>query len=177
MLESLLIEKLKEQLNAENDNLIIEILPDEDHYLTANIISYEPVDTITMQLITTSLSAVKSEYALTNSDISEEELLNITSPITLSTEFLNPELDEMAEAKDILSAGAIIIFLVPFFILIVLLTQMIGAEINDEKTTRGMEIIISNVPPKVHFFAKIVASTGFVLFQSLLFLIYSAIAL
>ena len=171
------IAKLKENLNEENDNLIIEIQPDQQNYLTANLISYEPVDTITKQLITTALSTVKSEYALANSSISSEELISITSPITIKDQIINPELDEMAEAKDIMSAGVMIIFLIPFFILIILLTQMIGAEINDEKTTRGMEIIISNVPPKVHFFSKIVASTGFVLFQSLLFLVYGGIAL
>ena len=171
------ITKLKENLNEENDNLIIEIQPDQQNYLTANLISYEPVDTITKQLITTALSTVKSEYALANSSISSEELISITSPITIKDQIINPELDEMAEAKDIMSAGVMIIFLIPFFILIILLTQMIGAEINDEKTTRGMEIIISNVPPKVHFFSKIVASTGFVLFQSLLFLVYGGIAL
>lgn len=169
--------ELKTELNQENDNLIIEIQPDEKNYLNANLISYEPVDTITKQLITTALSTVKSEYALANSNISAEELISITSPIEIKDQIINPELDEMAQAKDIMSTGVIIIFLVPFFILIILLTQMIGAEINDEKTTRGMEIIISNVPPKVHFFSKIVASTGFVLFQSLLFLIYSGIAL
>ena len=47
------IAKLKENLNEENDNLIIEIQPDQQNYLTANLISYEPVDTITKQLITT----------------------------------------------------------------------------------------------------------------------------
>ena len=53
---------------------------------------------------------------------------------------------------------------------------MIGAEINDEKTTKSMEIIISNVSPKVHFATKIVASTTFVLAQTLLIFLYGLIA-
>ena len=35
--------------------------------------------------------------------------------------------------------------ILPFFMLVVILVQMIGAEVNDEKTTRGMEIIISKL--------------------------------
>ena len=65
----------------------------------------------------------------------------------------------------------------PCFFLIVYLVQMIGAEVNDEKTSRGMEIIISNVSPKVHFLSKIIAGTAFVLIQSLLILVYGVIAI
>ena len=54
---------------------------------------------------------------------------------------------------------------------------MIGAEVNDEKSTRSMEIIISNVPPKIHFLSKIFASTAFVVIQGLLLLLYGGIAL
>ena len=45
--------------------------------------------------------------------------------------------------------------ILPFFMLTIFLVQMIGAEVNDEKTTRGMEIIISNVSPKTHFLQKL----------------------
>ena len=54
---------------------------------------------------------------------------------------------------------------------------MIGAEINDEKSTRGMEIIISNVSPKSHLFSKIISSTLFALIQLGLMLGYGIIAL
>ena len=67
----------------------------------------------------------------------------------------------------------IIIF--PFFMLITLVVQMIGAEINEEKSTRSMEIIISNVSAKVHFFSKVLSSNLFVIIQCLLFLVYSGV--
>ena len=69
------------------------------------------------------------------------------------------------------------IIILPFFMLTVFLVQMIGAEINDEKTTRGMEIIISNVSPKVHFFSKVLAGNIFVLLQGSLLIIYFLIGL
>ena len=60
--------------------------------------------------------------------------------------------------------------------LIIFLVQMVGGEICEEKTTKSMEIIISNVSPKVHLLAKIVANNLFVLLQALLLFIYGLIA-
>ena len=37
----------------------------------------------------------------------------------------------------------------------------VDSEINEEKTTRSMEIIISNVSPKIHFLSKIISSNLF----------------
>jgi ABC-2 type transport system permease protein len=54
---------------------------------------------------------------------------------------------------------------------------MIGAEVNDEKSTRGMEIIISNVSPKTHFFAKVVAGNLFVLLQGGLLFLFGTLGL
>ena len=69
------------------------------------------------------------------------------------------------------------VFILPFFMLTIFLVQMIGAEVNDEKTTRGMEIIISNVSPKVHFASKVIAGNIFVIFQGLLLIGYMALGL
>ena len=54
---------------------------------------------------------------------------------------------------------------------------MVGAEIKDEKTTRGMEIIISNVSPKTHFFSKVIASNLFVIIQGLLLVLYGVVGI
>ncbi len=45
---------------------------------------------------------------------------------------------------------------------------MVGGEICEEKTTRSMEIIISNVSPKMHLFSKVLASNIFVITQGAL---------
>jgi len=65
----------------------------------------------------------------------------------------------------------------PLFMLIIFLVQMIGAEVNEEKTTRSMEIIISNVSPKVHFLSKILSSNLFVIIQGGLLILYSVIGI
>ncbi len=63
----------------------------------------------------------------------------------------------------------------PFCMLIILLVQMIGTEINEEKTTRSMEIIISNVSAKVHFFSKMLSNNLFIITQAVLLFVYGAI--
>lgn len=163
---------LTNDLSNENDSIVIEILNSNEEYMISNIYSYNPLDMITTNVIQSTLTQVKGEYALANSGIDPNELIKIVSPITMDAKVLNENVEDQG-AKDITSSSILMIFLIPFFILIVLLVQMIGAEINDEKTTRSMEIIISNVSPKTHFATKIVASTVFVLSQSILIFIYA----
>lgn len=164
------IDSLKENLEEE-DSIIVEIKPSLENYIEANTYSYNPIGMVTMQVLQTSLNNIKSNYVLEQSGMSSEEINALTSNVFINQNITNPELDENAEGKDILSSGLIIIFIVPFFLLITMLTQMIGAEINDEKSTRSMEIIISNVSPKVHFLSKIISSTLFVLVQAGILLI------
>ena len=57
------------------------------------------------------------------------------------------------------------------------LIQMIGAEINEEKSTRGMEIIIGNVPVKTHFFSKVISNNLFIFMQVILIIIYALIGI
>ena len=170
------IENIKETLDQDNDNILVVINKDDVKYMTATVYSYDQIDMIVNQLLNSALTSVKGEYALNMSNINQNDLINITSPIELNSVVLNEDV-ENSEAKDLVGASLITVFLVPFFILIVILVQMIGAEINDEKTTRGMEIIISNVSPEAHLFSKIIATTLFSLLQLGLMLLYGGISL
>lgn len=166
------IENLTKKLNKDNTDIVINIVYDDEEYMKSTVYSYEALDTITATIITNSLSEIKSSYALATSGIDANELNSILSPISMEKIVTNTEeLD--SESRELAGASMMLIFLIPFFILIILLVQMIGAEINDEKSTKSMEIIISNVSPKMHFLSKIVASTGFVLLQSFLILVYT----
>ena len=70
----------------------------------------------------------------------------------------------------------IIVFILPFFILILLIVQMIGAEINEKKRTKSMEVIISSVPAKTHFLSKLVSANAFAIMQGALLIMYALIA-
>ena len=165
------VDTLKEKI-ADTNDIVVNINLDTTEYLKADIISYNKIDTITYNLLSASLTGMKTSMALNYNGLSSEEMAKITSPISINRVVTNEK--EIPASEDATNMS-LVIFLVPFFMLIVLLVQMIGAEINDEKTTRGMEIIISNVPAKVHFLCKIASSTIFVIAQTLLLLLYSGL--
>ena len=167
------VDTLKEKI-ADTNNIIVNINLDTTEYLKADIISYNKIDTITYNLLSASLTGMKTSMALNYNGLSSEEMAKITSPISINRVVTNEK--EITASEDATNMS-LVVFLVPFFMLIVLLVQMIGAEINDEKTTRGMEIIISNVPAKVHLLTKIASSSIFVILQSLLLFTYSIIGI
>ena len=168
------LDSLIEKLNEDSTDIVINIVYDDTEYMKSTIYSFEAIDTITSNILSNSLSEIKSSYALATSGIDVDELNKVLAPISMEKVVTNTEeLD--SESRELAGASMMLIFLIPFFILIILLVQMIGAEINDEKSTKSMEIIISNVPPKMHFLSKMVASTGFVILQSLLILLYTLI--
>lgn len=170
------IKELEKEIDDTKD-IIIEINESEINYISSTIITYDAIDTISYQLISNILNSAKESLAIERIGLSEAEIIALKSNVDITKKTTNPNLEENAKAKDIISSGLIILFIVPFFIFITLLVQMLGAEINDEKSTKSMEIIISNVPPKYHFVAKITASTLFVIIQGALLLSYSILAI
>lgn len=170
------IDDLKTDIE-EKDDIILTITKSDNNYIEADIISFDPIGTITEQLLQMSLNNIKASYVLETSGMSAEEIAALTNNVIINKTVTNPDLDENAEGNDLVSSGLIIVLIVPFFLLITMLTQMIGAEINDEKSTRGMEIIISNVSPKTHFLSKIISSTLFVILQAFILIADAIIAL
>ena len=169
------LEKAKEEVK-EKDSILLVINEDESNFINAEMIVNKDADPIISQIINTSLNTVKTNIALKHYNISESMLATIDMPVTIEKTSLDnsKSTDEM---MDLVMGVAFPIMILPFFMLTMFLVQMIGAEINEEKTTRGMEIIISNVSPKVHFFSKLIASNLFVLIQGGILFIDVALAL
>ncbi|MBE6161143.1 MAG: ABC transporter permease [Firmicutes bacterium] len=170
------IKKLKKKIE-DKDDIIITLKKSDSTYIESDIYTYDVIETVPLQVFNATLNGLKSKVVMQTSGLSPEEIVAITSNVTINTITTNKELDSNAKAKDIISTGLILIVIIPFFLFITVLTQMIGAEVNDEKSTKSMEIIISNVPPKYHFISKILSSTSFVLLQGVLIFLYGAFAL
>lgn len=158
------------------DEIIVVIEKDNLEYLKGEVISYDTVSKTTFELISSSLNALKSELVLASSGLSADEIARLTSPVNVSERILNADAKDN-QTKETLSAVITTILIVPFFILIVTMVQMLGAEINDEKTSRGMEVIISSVPAKMHFLSKVIASISYVLIQGALMFGYGILAM
>lgn len=170
------VDNLKDDLEEDTNKILIVINKDETNYINAEIISYEGIDTVIYQTLTMTLNSVRQQVVLDKYNITPDMQAEIEMPVEITRTRLDDG-DENEEMMDLLGGVIFPLLILPFFMLTMYLVQMIGAEVNEEKTTKSMEIIISNVSPKVHFFSKIIAGNLFVLIQSLIILVSSGIGL
>ena len=167
----------KEIIEDDKDAWVLVIDNDSENVIRAKLVSEGYASATEYAQITTIMNNVKSTLALAESNISASELAKISDPIELDREILDENKKSEAESTQMIMSTVFPLVILPFFALTIFLVQMVGAEVNDEKTTRGMEIIISNVSPKVHFFSKVIASNLFVLIQGALLIAYAAIGI
>ena len=170
------LEKTKKEIKKDEDMLLV-INEDSNNIINVNLITYGYIDSKITQLITTSINSVKQSMAIDSLNISMEELAKINTPVEISREYMQKGKSQKEEQMEYLLSFITPIIIFPLFMLITLVIQMIGAEINEEKSTRSMEIIISNISPKVHFFSKVLAANLFVIIQCVLFVVYSGIGI
>lgn len=149
---------------------------DEELFVTAKIISKEKIDSSTYQYISQALNSTKTSVALVKTNTDPILLAKISSPMTTKRIVLNDK-KSVDENMEMVMGSLFPTLILPFFMLIIFLVQMIGGEICEEKTTKSMEIIISNVSPKVHLLSKVLASNLFTIIQALLLVIYSIIGI
>lgn len=165
------------KLIEKEDNAIGIKITESNNTINATVVSESYIDVIKYQVIVQALNSSKTTIAMSKSNIDEEVLNQIYAPIDVERIILDETKKSESENMDTIMSTVFPVFILPFFMLTIFLVQMIGAEVNDEKTTRGMEIIISNVSPKVHFASKVIAGNIFVIFQGLLLIGYMALGL
>ncbi len=171
------IQDVKKEINKDNNIIAIVIEPDLEETLKVFVISETYIDTIKMQILEQSINNTKIKIATYNSNINEETLNKIYKNIEINRLILDKTKKSEEESMNTIMTTVFPIVILPFFMLTIFLIQMIGAEVNDEKATKGMEIIISNVSPKTHFFSKIIAGNLFVIIQGALLFMYTIIGL
>ena len=164
-----------EIIEEDKKSIVIELNESETNELKAKIISQSFIEAIDYQLITNALTNTKVSLNILASDISQEEINKLYEPIEIEREILNESEKSEDENTNMIMTTVFPVIILPFFMLSIFLVQMIGAEVNDEKTTRGMEIIISNVSPKTHFASKVIAGNLFVLIQGILLVLFATI--
>lgn len=166
----------KKKVKKDEDILII-INKDEENIINVKMITYGYINSNLYQLINSSITDAKQSLAIKEIDISDDELNKISKNVEIDREYIEKNKSKAEEENEFILGVVTPIVIFPFFMLITLVVQMVGAEINEEKSTRSMEIIISNVSAKVHFFSKILAANLFVIMQCLLVGFYSLIGL
>lgn len=171
-------EKDKEGLEKDIENttdIIVELNNDVDNYINASIITENYIDPFIYQSLIQTINNTKYELALRNSNIDMNELNEISRTVQIERVILDDSKSTEEENMNTVMAIVFPTIILPFCMLIMLLVQMIGGEINEEKTTKSMEVIISNVPAKVHFFSKVLSNNLFIITQAVLLFVYGAL--
>lgn len=171
---------LKEYIKKEESKDIIVTFKnlnenDFEHIFETDLVSYEYVDALLYQNIANAINTTKANKALLLANIDQNTLDQIYKNIEINRVILSEDAREDEEFMEIIGGIITIVFIVPFFLLINLIVQMIGAEINEEKSSKSMEIIISSVSPEAHFMSKLISANVFAITQGALLLLYSFI--
>ena len=165
-------EDIVELMKTEEDGAILIQIYYDKNDMKAKLTTLSTLDTYDYQLIVSALNTTTSMYMLDSIGLSEEEYNKITNGIEIDREILDEKINSEDENMEMIMTTVFPAVILPFFMLTIFLIQFIGTEINDEKSTRSMEIIISNVSAKTHFAAKIIANNLFILGQVLLIILY-----
>ena len=163
-----------EKKKLKDDEILISLNLD-DNLLKAKVTSDKKIDSSVYQVIYQGLNATKQQVLMERLNLDTNTLALLSSNIDIERVVLSDKKSQ-DENMSLVMSTVFPSLILPFFMLIIFLVQMVGGEICEEKTTKSMEIIISNVSPKVHLLAKIVANNLFVILQALLLFIYGLIA-
>ncbi len=165
----------KKLAKKDKHNYVIVFENDPEQIVKITLISKDYLGTTDSQVINQAVNSTKMAVAIANSNIPVSTLEKIYSQAEIERVILTKDKTPQAEGTSIIMSTVFPMVILPFFMLTLFLVQMIGAEVNDEKTTRGMEIIISNVSPKQHFFSKMIAGNAFILIQGALLVVYAIV--
>lgn len=164
-------------VEEDKDAYVFIIKPSDETVLEVSLLSVGYIDAIDFQLLSTAVNNTKTTLAIQKSNLTPEELNRLYASVDIKRIYLDENKHSKDENMEMIMTTVFPVIILPFFMLTIFLVQMIGAEVNDEKTTRGMEIIISNVSPKTHFFSKVISGNLFVIMQGVLLVLYAALGL
>ena len=167
-------DEVKKTLEKE-DALLIVFQEDASNGFKVKMISQNKINALDYQIFVQAINQVKSNYLLAKMNVDSKFLESLSAPVVIDREVLSDKQD-VDEGMETIMSTVFPTIILPFFMLTIFLVQMIGADICEEKSTRSMEVIISNVSAKVHFASKIVAANLFVLIQGGLLLLFVALS-
>lgn len=171
------LEEAKEEVKDNKKIIVLEFNDSKENVMDVTLLSKEYMDLKDMTILNTAINNTKVAYSIIAYNINPEALAKIYEGVDVNRVFLDEEKNDTSENTEVIMTTVFPVVILPFFMLTIILIQMIGAEVNDEKTTRSMEIIISNVSPETHLSAKIIAGNLFVIIQAVLLVAYVLIGI
>lgn len=171
------LEEARKEVEEDPKIIVLEFNKNKESVIDVTLLTKEYMDLKDMAILNTALNNTKFAYSMVAYDVNPEVLAKLSENITVNRIFIDEEKNDTDENMEVIMTTVFPAIILPFFMLSIILVQMIGAEVNDEKTTKSMEIIISNVSPETHLASKVVAGNLFVIIQVVLLLAYGALGI
>ncbi len=171
------LEEAKKEVEEDKDIIVLEFNKNETEVIDVTLLTKEYMDLKDMVILNTALNNTKFAYSMVAYDVNPEVLAKLSENITINRIFMDEEKNDTDENMEVIMTTVFPAIILPFFMLTIILVQMIGAEVNDEKTTKSMEIIISNVSPEIHLASKVAAGNLFVIIQVVLLFAYAILGI
>lgn len=146
-----------------------------DNSFVVSIESEASIPSSLYNAIVQSMNQIKLIEQSSQYDLSLEEVMRLSTPVIIERAILDEEVQ--SEEEVLIGQGTAYVITVPLFIALVFVIQMVGMEIFEEKSTKSTEIILSNVTPQEHLFAKIASANLFSWFQFALFILFGLFGL
>lgn len=171
------LEDARKEVEEDPKIIVLEFNKNKESVIDVTLLTKEYMDLKDMAILNTALNNTKFAYSMVAYDVNPEVLAKLSENITINRIFIDEEKNDTDENMEVIMTTVFPAIILPFFMLSIILVQMIGAEVNDEKTTKSMEIIISNVSPETHLASKVAAGNLFVIIQTVLLLAYGALGI
>ncbi|MBR2828408.1 MAG: ABC transporter permease [Bacilli bacterium] len=164
------IDLLKEKVKNDKNMILLVIEEDSKNFFKSFLYSKNGLTLVNENIITASLKNIRRDYLLKDFGLTMDDFDKMNEDVEVEKIVMDEK--TVNSNKNISASITVLLFLIPSFFLITILVQMIGAEINEEKMTKSMEIIISNVTPLTHLTSKIISCIIFTFLQIGLILLF-----
>jgi ABC-2 type transport system permease protein len=158
----------------ENESVYITLSKDADNFYSVEVTSFDGIGNNLNISITTTINQLKLfKWAEVNE---VDDLSTLFSQVVIDYENIDDEEQEPQGQKFFLQGLSMIISL-PMFFLMMIAIQFLGLDIIDEKASKSIEIIVSNVSIGFHFASKLVSTLIFLVVQGILSMFYAFVGM
>jgi len=126
--------------------------PDVTYY------SKKMLDTGTAQALQNGLRSVKTEQAVKEANLTQEQLAKLFDPVKLESVQISESANGKTAEEQGTAIGLTYAILILLFMSVMITGQLIATEITAEKSSRVMEIIVTSVSPLKQLFGKVIGT-------------------
>ena len=133
------LDELSKEIEKDENKIGIILDKDEENIVNAKLVSQGYLDYILVEQINNAIYNAKVFLSIDAYQIDMEQINKLYEKPEIDRVILDKSKNKQDENSEMIMAYIFPSVILPVFMLVIILVQMIGSEINDEKTTKGMD--------------------------------------